>query len=425
MEKFIMLKREEKQVAAILEQLLRKEITQKGAAERLNLTDRQIRNKLAAYKVSGLESLVHGNRGRKSKTKWDPAYETFAIDLLKGPWAELEMGPTLAAEQLLEHHKIRVSPETLRKVMIRSGIWALKRQIQMRRRRRERRTVFGVMIQLDGSPHNWFGPDHPKCTLLVFIDDATSKLVWLEFVKSESLEGVMRATKSYMESYGIPVSFYVDYGSVFSVNVNNKERTKITQFERAMKELGVEMIHARSPQAKGRVERSNRTHQDRLVKLLRMAKITTMEEANKFLPGYIIKHNSKFAVEAHEQGDAHKPTEGYKLDEILSELTTRKLQNDYTVLYKKRVLQLVDKQTIRYKPKDSIMIRQKLDGSLILSIRGNNLEFEELKQRPEKQIVEKTYTQKAQIVSENSRRWNMNVCKPKPYIQQPAWNGGF
>ena len=313
----------------------------------------------------------------------------------------------------------------MRKAMIRAGIWTIKQQQYVRRRRRERRNTFGVMIQLDGSPHHWFGPNHPRCTLLVFIDDATSKIVWLEFVKSESLDAVMGATRKYMEKYGIPMSLYVDYGSVFSVNVNNPERTKKTQFERAMKELGVEMIHARSPQAKGRVERSHQTHQDRLVKLLSIAKITTMEEANQFLPSYIEKHNSKFAEKAHTEGDAHTSIEGHNFDEIFSELTTRVLQNDYTILYKKRILQLIDKQSIRYKPKDSITIRRKLDGGLILSIRGNNIEFEELKQRPEKQIAEKTYSQKPQVVSENSRRWNTNVCQPKPFIQQPRWNGGF
>ncbi len=424
MEKFIMSNRENKQVA-IFEMLVRKEITQEDAAQRLDLGVRQVRNKQRAYEKNGAYGLVHKNRGKASKRKWNHDQEALAIDLLKGPWAELEMGPTFAAEQLFELYEIIVSAETLRKAMIRSGIWTLKQQRYIRRRRRERRKVFGVMIQLDGSPHLWFGPAHPKCTLLVFIDDATSKLVWLEFVKTESLDCVMTATKKYMENYGIPVSFYVDYGSVFSVNVNNPERDKITQFERAMKELGVEMIHARSPQAKGRVERSNRTHQDRLVKLLSLAKITTMEEANRYLPTYIAKHNKKFAVNAHADGDAHKSIEGFKLDEIFSEVTTRKLQNDYTILYKKRVLQLIDQKNIRYKPKDAITIRRKLGGGLILSIRGNNLEFEELTQRPKKQIEEKIYDQKPQVVSENSRRWNDGAFKPKPFIHQPSWNGGF
>ncbi len=217
--------------------------------------------------------------------------------------------------------------------MVKHGLWKPKQKRVKKRRRRERRSIFGVMTQLDGSPHHWFGEEYPECTLLVFIDDATSKLAWLELVKGESVEDVMKATMSYMKKHGIPLSLYVDYGSVFSVNVNNKERVRLTQYERAMKELGVEIIHARSPQAKGRVERSNRTHQDRLVKDVRLAKITTKEDANEYLQSYMEKHNAKFAVEPAEKGNAHRPINA-NLDEIFVIRTTRVLQNDYTIIYK-------------------------------------------------------------------------------------------
>jgi hypothetical protein len=173
----------------------------------------------------------------------------------------------------------------------------------------------GMLIQLDGSPHDWFEGRASKCTLIVFIDDATSEILWLEFVKSESFSGVAGATKNYVEKCGRPTSFYVDYGSVFSVNLNNPERCKKTQFERIMKEMNIDVIHARSPQAKGRVERCNKTMQDRLVKEMRLAGISSIKDANRFVRqgDFIKRHNLKFAVPPIQEGNVHKDIEGYNL----------------------------------------------------------------------------------------------------------------
>jgi len=188
------------------------------------------------------------------------------------------------------------------------------------------------MIQLDGSPHDWFEGRGQTCTLLVFIDDTTSKIVWLEFCKSESYEEVMTATWNYFKHYGILGSFYVDYGSVFSVNLNNPERDEITQFERAMKELNIDVIHANSPQAKGRVARSNKTHQDRLVKELRLANICTIESANKFLQDFYIKqHNLKFAIQPADTTDVHRSIKDVDLGNILCIKEERILTNDFTI----------------------------------------------------------------------------------------------
>ena len=255
----------------VFDRVLRGEITQKMAAGMLGITERQVRTKFKRYKENGAEGLLHRNRGKPSPRKVDARKEAFAIDLLRSEWQGF--GPTFAAEKLKEIHGITVSKEWLRQAMIKTCVWEGRRQRTKYRKRRERRQTVGAMIQLDGSPHDWFEGRAPWCTLLAFIDDATSKILWMEFVPSESVQSVMMATRRYMQKYGRPISLYVDFGSVFKVNVNNRENYKITQFQRAMKELNVDIIHAHSPQAKGRVERSYRTQQDRLVKELRLAGI--------------------------------------------------------------------------------------------------------------------------------------------------------
>ena len=303
--------------------------------------------------------------------------------------------------------------------MVKHGIWTPRISRAKRRKMRERKRMFGTMIQLDGSKHKWF-EDNRYYTLLVFIDDATSKLVHLEFVDSESLKGVMLATRRYIETYGRPRSFYVDFGSVFRVNLNNSDHEKLTQWERAMEELRVRVRHAHSPQAKGRVERSNQTHQDRLIKELRLLDIRSLDEANKYLPKYIEKHNGMFAVEPIEKGDAHWSIENFNLDQIFCIHEKRKIQNDYTVLYKKRILQLTDKRNLKYKPRDGVMIKESFEGSITIFIRGYELEYKEVYQRPKKQVKAKVYDNQKTKPASNAKRWNnRGICKKKPFIHQP------
>jgi len=242
-----------------------------------------------------------------------------------------------------------------------------------------------MMIQLDGSPHDWFEGRGPKCTLLVFIDDATSTIVWAELVPSESTESLMQATRNYIEHHGRPLSFYVDFGGVFSVNTNNPDRVKITQFKRACDELGIDMIYAHSPQAKGRVERSNDTHQDRLVKELRLRNISTIPEANKFIAEvYLPAHNKAFAVKAAKEGDIHRPITTHNLDTIFCLKEERIIRNDFTVQYKNRILQLLAEQKAVIRPKETINIFEHFDGALSIFIRNIRLNFTEIERRPVK-----------------------------------------
>lgn len=408
----IMSKKEITQVS-IFEQLSRKELTQGDAAKILGMTERHIRRKLRIFKQMSVTGLVHKNRGKQSKLRWSVHEEKLAIDLLKSEWHGF--GPTFAAEKLLELYGIKVSEETLRNRMIKHGIWVVNGRKIKHRIRRQRMVAFGIMIQLDGSPHDWFEGRGPRCTLLVFIDDATSKIVWLEFAESESLEAVMKATWNYFEHYGIPRSFYVDYGSVFRVNTNNPDHDKITQYERAMKELGVKMIHARSPQAKGRVERSNQTHQDRLVKEMRLRNISTIKAANQFLRDYYMdKHNIKFAKAPADSTNVHRAAGDMNLNNILCVKEERKLNNDFTVLYQKRIFQLEAQQKTIIRPKESITVNVHLDGSIGLSVRKIDLYFHEIGER--KQIVKNRFIVKdfkPRKPCENSRRWNAGLT-PQP-----------
>jgi transposase len=405
MEHLIMSKKEREQLL-VFEKLKKGEITQVEAAFKLEISTRWVRSKIQRYLEFGAAGLTHKNRGKISKKRWSETERELMLELLRSDWHGF--GPTFTAEKLEELHNIKISKETIRSVIIEAGIWQPNKKKMKHRKRRERYPMTGLLIQLDGSFHDWFEGRAPWCTLLVFIDDATSKILWLEFVKSESYIGVMRATKDYIGKHGRPHAFYVDYGKVFSVNLNNPERDKKTQWERALGELSIQVIHAQSPQAKGRVERSNETMQDRLVKEMRLAKVSSIEEANKFLreSNFIAKHNELFAVSPAQEGDAHRPVELYNLENIFCLKEERILANDYTVLFNKRIFQLEAQQRTIIRPKDTIIINTHLNGSIRLSIRKTDLFYTEIHARPQKEISEPVIKQyKPFKPGINSIRW--------------------
>ena len=389
----------EREQIAIFDRLKKKEISQTGAAKALGLTTRWVREKFKRYIQYGDQGLVHMNRNKPSGRRWSQEERDSAMKLFEGPWSDF--GPTLASQKLKELHGINVSKETLRKAIITEGYWQGKKRKIMHRKRRERKEYYGEMVQLDGSPHDWLEGRGPQCTLINFVDDSTSSIPLMMLAINESHNSVMTAFRKYIEINGIPKSLYVDYGGVFSVNTNNPERDKITQFERACKELGTGIIHASSPQAKGRVERSHGTHQDRLIKELRLAGISTIEQANEFIINtYLPKHNKKFSVPALKAGNIHRPAQHLKLDKIFCLKDERKLQNDFTLSYKKRILQLTKRQQAVVRSGKIITIHEKFDGSLELYIRGIQLNHTELKQRPIKPkedpiVKDRTYNKPA------------------------------
>lgn len=373
----------------IFEKLQHQEISQGAAAHALGLSTRQVRRKLKKYQTLGASSLVHGARGKPGNRQLASELCEQAITLVHTHYPDF--GPTLATEKLEEIHGVKIGKETVRKLMTAAGLW----KPQGNRQRsvhlwRVRRTCLGDLVQLDGSHHAWFEERAHACCLLAFIDDATSKLLWLEFCGSESTECLLRATWHYLAASGRPRQLYTDRGGVYKVNLGNQENDKETQYSRALKELEIGLIFARSPQAKGRVERVFGTLQDRLVKELRLQGISNIVEANHYLwEEYLGLHNAKFAITPQEPANLHRSLDGFDLPAILCAKETRKLQADWCLSYQNRWLQVLPKQQIILAKREKITVSHHLDGTLHLCVRGTSLAFRELLERPVKPLREK------------------------------------
>lgn len=369
----------------VIRQVLEERLTWPQAAERLGVCERQVARLCAQVRKEGNRGILHKNIGRPSNRRLDDDLLSQAMGAVHDEMWE-GFRPTFAREKLFQLHGLRIGLETLRKMMISTGVWHGRRRGARHRAWRERRACIGMMVQLDGSPHDWFEGRGPKCTLLVFIDDATSLVQYAVFVDGEDTMSLMRATKVYLERFGRPVVLYVDKGGVYRVNKHYEDEADrpATQFARAMAELGVEVIWAHSPQAKGRVERGFETHQDRLVKELRLAGISTMEAANEFLwKVYIPDHNARCAVAPRDAGDAHRPLRAsHRLDQILSVREMRGVGSDFTVRFESKWLQLLADSALRVKPKDKVEIERRLDGSLHVRAKGCYVPFKRLEKPP-------------------------------------------
>jgi len=377
---YITMSKKEYNSISIFEKLKNGEILQKSAAKQLGLTSRQVRNKYKRYISEGPKGLVHLTRGKASKRRLEEDLVNKIVELITSNYSDF--GPTFAAEILEKNHGIKANKETLRKIMITGGIWKPKKRKRKQRVRRERRECFGELVQFDGSIHDWLENRGPNCTLLLYIDDATSTILWAKFCSGESTKNVMEVSKEYFERYGRPVSVYTDHGSVYKVNVGNKDGDKLTQFGRALKELDIELIHANSPEAKGRVERCFGTLQDRLIKELRLEGINNIADANRYLQTiFIPKHNKKRSVPPKCKDNLHKDIKGFNLDYSLCIREKRTLANDYTIQYKTRIFQLALQQKAVIRPKEIITVREHLNGQISLWIRGHNLNFYEIEKR--------------------------------------------
>lgn len=269
----------------IIQESLTRHITQEQAAARIGISIRQVKRLVQRYRNEGSSGLVSRRRGKRPNNSFSIEFRATVISLLKGSYADF--GPTLACEKLREIHGLSLSVETLRKWMVEEGLWReRRRKIARIYQRRMRRPSYGELIQIDGSPHDWFENRGPRCTLIVFIDDATSALMALRFAPAETTRAYMETLRGYLNDHGVPLALYSDRHSIFRVN-NPEREGELTQFTRAIKTLGIEPIHANSPQAKGRVERANQTLQDRLVKEMRLQGISDIETANAWLPTFI------------------------------------------------------------------------------------------------------------------------------------------
>jgi len=315
-------------------------LTQKDAAQQLGISIRQIKRLVQRYREQGAVGLVSKHRGKRPNNAISADLKQQALALIKQTYADFS--PTFAHQKLTEQHSFTFSVETLRKWMIADGLWQPKQRRQACiHQSRQRRPRVGELIQIDGSPHDWFEGRAASCTLLVFIDDASSRLMVCHFAPTETTQDYMVTLKRYLSLYGRPVALYSDKHSVFRVNQRDHDGA-LTQFSRALKTLEIEPIHANTPQAKGRVERANQTLQDRLVKEMRLRGISSINAANQFLPEFIQDYNRRFAVPPQHPLDAHREVlhDNTELNQILSLHHTRILSKNLTCQFKRRQYQL-------------------------------------------------------------------------------------
>lgn len=361
---------------AVIEKVISKQVAQNAAADMLGITTRQLRRLQRKYQQEGPGGLISKHRGKPSNNRLTPEIKALAIQLIREHYYDFR--PTLAHEKLVEKHKLKLSLESVRQLMMKEQIWAGKKRKTVHvHQRRARRTCLGELVQIDGSPHDWFEGRRQKCCLIVMIDDATSRLMWLHFAEEETTEAYFIAIKEYLKHYGRPICFYSDRNSIFRVNIAESESgTGETQFGRAMRELGIENICANSPQAKGRVEKANGTLQDRLTKEMRLKCISDIPTANAYLPEFIADYNKRFAVEAANKNDTHRreiPNDEI-LNLILSEQHERTITKNLEVSYKNIVYQ-IQLDTPGYTMRNAKLTVCETQGNITLLYKGKSLPY--------------------------------------------------
>jgi transposase len=417
----IVMSRKEIDRLGVMEKLTSKQVKQKEAATMLGLGLRQVKRLVQRYRKDGAQGLCHQGRGKVSNHKADQVVLDQAMETIRAKY--WDFSPTLAFEKLVNHHQFPFSVERLRQEMIKERLW------QPRRRRkshiyqlRERRACFGELSQLDGSPHPWLEDRGPRCNLNVDIDDATGRPI-LEFSAAETTQGYFSLVEKHLRQYGIPLAFYADRHSIFQINTptnldyhkpgSKNHGSGLTQFGRAMKELGITLIPANSPQAKGRVEKINQTLQDRLVKELRLRNISTLAEANAFLPEFTHDYCQRFAVPAQSQVDMHRPLpKSLDLTKILCLKEYRTLSKNLTcqyqgLIYQVRVTKLA--YTLRH---TAVTIRDHYDrGVTLWDYRDRPLAYTTIKLIPK--LAEVTSKEINHLVDE--------IVIQQPYVLKNPW----
>jgi len=371
--------REEVDRASVLDQVIAKTLSQVGASIKLGITDRHLRRILKRYEKIGARALIHGLRGKRSNRKTPQEKLDEAIRLIKEKY--WDFGPTFAAEKLFEKHSIVIDHDVLRKEMDRIELRKIKQRKQKHRKWRERKHYFGEMAQFDGSHHAWFELRGKICCLLGSKDDATNTL-YAHFSEHEDIKGVFTFWMEYIKIYGKPKSIYLDNGSVYKVNRKTvfDDPEVLTQFERVCEELGIEVIHAKSPQAKGRIENGWGTLQDRLVKELRLRNIGNISDANIYLKEeFLPKYNDKFSIQAKEKGNFHTPLNTKEnLEQIFTVRSERLIHNDFTIRFKNKWFQLDEIQPKTILQKSKAIIEEYLNGELKIRQENKYLNFQEI-----------------------------------------------
>ncbi len=376
----------------VLRDVIGERISAREAAQLMRMTPRQVFRLLQVYRADGPSALLSKRRGKPSNRSYPPVVRTEALALIRANYSDF--GPTLAAEKLSERHGLRLGVETVRRWMLAERLWKDRRQrLKPVHQPRHRRDCVGELIQIDGSEHWWFEDRGPQCTLLVFIDDATSRIMHLAFVETESTFDYFVAARTYLQHYGKPVAFYSDKHATFRVNKTGATGGNgMTQFGRALHELNIDIICANTSQAKGRVERANLTLQDRLVKELRLAGISTMEAGNAFLPAFMEDYNRRFAKAPFSDKDLHRPLcKDYDLDEVFAWKEERTVSNSLTLQYDKVLFILEPNEITRPLARQRVTIFDYPDGRFVIKHQGRELPyriFDKVQQVDQAAIVE-------------------------------------
>jgi len=413
-----------------------KVITQQEAARELELSIRQVQRLLEGMKERGDEAVVHGLRGRPSNGKIEEGIERQAVKILSAPVYE-GFGPTLAAEYLGKTHGIEASKETVRQWMIRGKLWrAKKEKVKQIHTWRPRRSRFGELVQWDTSEHDWLEGRGEKLYLIAMIDDATSRLL-ARFVRHDTTEENMKLLWSYLEKLGRPLTFYTDKASLFQTAEKrkrdepgvDKERVEMppTQIGRALAELGITWIAAHSPQAKGRVERNFGTAQDRLVKGMRVAGVTTIEQANEYLTNdYLAWWERELTVEAANPDDAHRRLEkSHHLAASLSHVETRQVRPDYTLRWDGQLYQIERQAVVTGLRGANVRVEKRLDGSLAVRYGERYLPVQACAEAEKPKASAPAKSAKARRAGQQGSDWNKNFdLKKGPKIWQVAQAAG-
>jgi hypothetical protein len=378
-----MMNQKERRKLHVIRKVIEKEITQVEAGLAIDLTDRQVKRLVKRVRVEGDQGICHRSRGKRSNRRILERTKDKVLKLYQKHY--VGFGPTLASEKLLERDKIKINDETLRLWLKESEILYKQRKKRPHRQWRERRAHCGSLVQMDGSHHPWFEDRGPKSVLMAYIDDATGR-VYGCFYEYEGTVPAMESFKLYVLKYGLPVAVYADKHMTYkspkepTVEEQLEGAKPMSQFERSLKELGVGMINAHSPQAKGRIERLFGTLQDRLVKEMRLAGIHQIKEANPFLETYWPRFNEQFSVLPNHQTDMHRPAPSLaQMDKTLCIKTERTLRNDFTISYENKLYQIKDNLQTK-----KVIVEERLDGSIRLSHQEKSLTFQEITTLPVK-----------------------------------------
>ena len=401
----------------VMQRLSEKRLSQKEAGRILGLSVRQIKRLLKVYREEGAAGLISKHRGRTANNRLPDEVKKRALNLLKTKYKGF--GPRLAHEKLVDKEKLKLSDESVRKLMIEENLWKpRKAKKAVVHQLRERRACFGELIQIDGSEHDWFEGRAEACVLLVFIDDATGQVIQLRFVESESFFSDAQAAQDYFKRHGKPVAFYSDKHGIFRVNLpSTGSGEALTQFGRAMQQLDIQIICANSPQAKGPVERVIQTLQDRLPKEMRLRGISNRTDGNAYLPEFMTDLNQRFAVEPRSSVNAHRPlTPKDDLARILTWQETRTLSKNLTLQFEKVVYQVqTDRPTYALR-KAQVLVCVNAQEEITILYNGKALPYS----------IYKHQAKQAEIVSAKQLDLALKAKRlpPKPAPDHP-WRRGF